>query len=387
MITENRIPKKPLTRSLLAGLLCLGVLSGCSSVNQPSYSALQNVDVPKGWTADHNALPEALHLEPDQKVTRQTYSIDKNGSFAFSRSISVETTYLGLETRAINKGEAEKLGLTTPCGVLACSVKKDSPASKAGIVKNDIVVAFAAEPVRSTEQLDALVEGREFGSSVVLSVYRDGKQFDTEVELGSRLQTISVGGFQRELPTHDHRSRSGMTIAAIEPDLRPIVFGPYQHDSGLVVVDLLPGGPAFSEQVRIGDVITRVNGHRTSDLGHFEAALVNAEPGETIPMTIRRGDKLIEFDVCLEEDAMAKTSFKAIIISYVGSATNTSFSVLGHLLFRYFEDHSIETKADTFRHLTVEGWSLVLSLISFERTSEESRLDLAWIIPFRIKRG
>ena len=273
------------------------------------------------------------------------------------------------------------MGLESPAGVRVSNVCEGSPASASGIVQNDIVVAMAGSPVRSVDQFHSLVDGSTPRSDVELVVYRDGMEFETSATIDAEVQTVTVGGFQRLLPIYDHKARSGMVVVELISEVRPFVLGPYQGDSGLMIVDLHPGGPAFQSHLRIGDILTRVAEKPVQPSQEFQEAVADARPGDSVPLTIWRQHETVNATVRIEEDALRETNLRAIVVSYCGSAARTSFSLVGNLLFKYFDRNGIDRTASGIRHWTESGWSFVLSLIEFRQTPEQSKLQLAWIIP------
>jgi S1-C subfamily serine protease len=72
---------------------------------------------------------------------------------------------LGISTRAA-EGD----------GALAViDVEKDSPAAKAGLAVQDVLVSFDGGPVKDREALSRLMAGKNWGDAARLVVRRDGK--------------------------------------------------------------------------------------------------------------------------------------------------------------------------------------------------------------------
>lgn len=79
-----------------------------------------------------------------------------------------------------------------PEGGLITQIGEDSPASRAGILKNDIIATFDGEDITSFEQLRSLMEYYSEGETVTVEYYRleNGEYVlkSTEVTLGNRSQ-------------------------------------------------------------------------------------------------------------------------------------------------------------------------------------------------------
>lgn len=96
--------------------------------------------------------------------------------------------YLGFSGMDIDSTISMNYGW--PEGILVITISEGSPAEKAGIYKNDIIVAFDGEDVTSFDELRELMEYYEEGENVVIDYYRleNGEYVlkSVEVTLGNR---------------------------------------------------------------------------------------------------------------------------------------------------------------------------------------------------------
>ncbi len=68
--------------------------------------------------------------------------------------------------------------------------------------------------------------------------------------------------------------------------------------SHVVIVDVSHGGPASRAELRSGDVIHRIAGHRVSELGDFYKQLwALGPPGVTAPLTIQRENDVFDVEI------------------------------------------------------------------------------------------
>lgn len=104
-----------------------------------------------------------------------------------------------ISKQLIDKGKAEHalLGIATqPTEVSSgnatltaakvSSVSKGSGADKAGLKEDDAIIAIDGDPITSANALVGQVRARTVGSTVKLTIIRDGKQRDVSVTLGSK---------------------------------------------------------------------------------------------------------------------------------------------------------------------------------------------------------
>ncbi len=111
----------------------------------------------------------------------------------------VHRASLGLAGRAMWPGLAEALGLNVQQGVLVEQVTPGGPGAQAGVhggsrtmmaglqelrVGGDVVVAIDGQPVTNELDLNLLLNRKQPGDTVTLTVVRDGKKTDLPVKLG-----------------------------------------------------------------------------------------------------------------------------------------------------------------------------------------------------------
>ena len=96
-------------------------------------------------------------------------------------------TYLGVSVQALPASLASQLTGVVPKGegVLMRHVVKDSPAAKAGLQENDILVSFGDRKVTAPEELAKLVHGDKANQQVTLGIIRGGKSESCKATLGT----------------------------------------------------------------------------------------------------------------------------------------------------------------------------------------------------------
>jgi serine protease Do len=80
---------------------------------------------------------------------------------------------------------AEELGLSYLMGTRVIAMHDNSPASRAGLHVNDVIVRFNGVTVEGDAHLKGLIKLTEVGRQVELIVYRDGKPIAKTVQIGN----------------------------------------------------------------------------------------------------------------------------------------------------------------------------------------------------------
>jgi hypothetical protein len=129
---------------------------------------------------------DAEDIEVKEPGTKQKKIIIRTlGGDAHAESgASKEVAWLGLSAEEASEALASQLGLQPGEGLLVTYVATNSPAAKASLQKNDLLVEMDGQKLVLPAQLRKLVQMRKEGDKVVLTYYRGGKKQDTNATLG-----------------------------------------------------------------------------------------------------------------------------------------------------------------------------------------------------------
>ncbi|CAM5783493.1 S1C family serine protease [Cellulomonas persica] len=106
----------------------------------------------------------------------------KNVAGQLIESGTAKHAFLGV---GLDDGTATADGVTR-AGAVVKQVNEGSPAAKAGLEVDDVVVGIDGDAVGGAESLTAFVRAHASGDQVTLTVVRDGKAIDVEVTLATR---------------------------------------------------------------------------------------------------------------------------------------------------------------------------------------------------------
>jgi serine protease Do len=196
---------------------------------------------------------------------------------------------IGVTIQDVNAQLAESFGLDRPRGALVSSVEKDGPASKAGLIPGDVILAVNGHPIERYGELSGSIAAMKPGSDATLQVWRQGKQQAVPVkiaELKEQPQTAAnvpsgrQGGRQTE-----SAAQLGLTVRQLEAQEKEQV----QTSGTLVVEDAT--GPAAAAGVQPGDIILGVNGKRVKTSKELQE--VAKSSGKNVALLIQRDDAQI----------------------------------------------------------------------------------------------
>jgi serine protease Do len=245
--------------------------------------------------AQQSAAPPA---PPDAPESPELFSFSFNGSDSF----------LGIYPEEVSSGNMKQYGLSAPRGVGVARVIKDSPAERAGIRKDDVIVRFNGEEVTGIRKLNRMIGEVAPDHTARLTILRGGAEQEISVTLARRESfprsfgmTIPKEELERlgndlgrlgDVPGREDFSfvfgtnrRIGIGAQQLSKQLADY-FGVPQG-RGLLVTNVSEGGPAAKAGLKAGDVITAVEGNAVERVSDLMRELNRKGEGEVTIQVIR----------------------------------------------------------------------------------------------------
>jgi serine protease Do len=169
---------------------------------------------------------------------------------------SVTRGWLGVQIQPVTQEIADSLGLKEIKGALVTSVISDSPAANVGILAGDIIVSLNNEKLSDFRALPKQVAKIEAGSNSTLEVYRQGKTYELDIEIG-RMQPDKVKLASAESDQDDNAAKLGIYLSELTTEARQR----YKIDKateGVLVANVERGSPAARAGIRTGSIINMV---------------------------------------------------------------------------------------------------------------------------------
>jgi serine protease Do len=201
---------------------------------------------------------------------------------------TVRRGQLGIEIQDVDEVVAKYYGLPEASGALVARVLEGSPAEKAGIKADDVVVKFNGKPVVGPSELRNMVGREKPDTTIRLTVIRDKKPMDFEIKVGERTPemakaSVSPGseeGVANEL---------GMELGKLPSQVAEKMG--LKEGQGLIVKDLGPDSAARRAGIEAGDVIIEINRTPVTDVSGFNKEVAAAKKDGQVLLKIRRGDR------------------------------------------------------------------------------------------------
>ncbi|MFV0388530.1 MAG: Do family serine endopeptidase [Pyrinomonadaceae bacterium] len=244
-------------------------------------------------TGDYNGIGFALPSKEASAVYNQILEYGK-----------VKRGYLGIHLESVKKEFAAVYGLPNATGAIVTEIRdKNSAAAKAGLKKEDIVVAVNGEPVENHQDLIAKIAGMLPGSTARLTIYR---------EKGDQLEklfidvVLDVRKGEDYVPNDETRKRLSLSAQAkqafsglsVEP-LDKMMSRRFnrQEEGGVIIVNVNPASYLADikatngdDALKSGDLIVKINRMPVTTVAEFNRISQQYTAGMPVVMHILRYD-------------------------------------------------------------------------------------------------
>jgi serine protease Do len=181
----------------------------------------------------------------------------------------VERGWMGVTIRSLTPELAQSLHLESPKGALVVEVVKGSPADKAGVKKDDVVVAYDGREIPDSSALRNKVAETPIGQEVKITVLRERKKAELTLKIGSQEEATRI------------------LAAGVKDDLGAEVRLPTQEEvekynlnpnQGVVITWLDPKGPLAVAGFESGDMILAIDDQPVQGMESFVDLVNTLQP-------------------------------------------------------------------------------------------------------------
>jgi serine protease Do len=181
-------------------------------------------------------------------------------------------------------------------GIVINDVEAGSPAERAGLKYGDVILSVDGSPIKSADELVAIVSDTEIGKKLRMEYLRDGKHLTTEVEVGDRSKIVSAfeggpapnqGG---EAPVEGSSGTLGLSVKSLSREQAQELVDKLHLGSqeGVLVTNVQASGFASDLGVHHGDMILSLNHHAISSAEEFNSLQSALKSGDDVLLLIAR---------------------------------------------------------------------------------------------------
>ncbi len=195
-------------------------------------------------------------------------------------------SWLGVTVRSVDFETLDALELEY--GVLVAHVFPDSPASRSGIQRGDILLELDGKPLYSVGRLNWLLRKGLGPEKSSLAYFRSGQTETVDIER-NRLTPHRQSPYPWGMGGWPSASYLGVHLQAMTNELREVFGAP--ENEGVLIVKVMPDSPAQKAHLAVGDVIVRMDRKIIRRIPDVHRVLAFFEPGDTVDVEIIRNSQ------------------------------------------------------------------------------------------------
>ncbi len=216
--------------------------------------------------------------------------------------------WLGVTLRDLTADLAKEKDVKTESGALVTSVVEDSPAEKAGIQEDDIIVGFRGKTIGDSDDLVKAVQEGKKGETVDVVVMRKDAKKTLQATLEEGSGTPRTFAFRAPAaPLIPHftvnigREAYGLRLSTLNRQLGEYFGAPNNH--GVLVQEVIRRSAAEKAGFKAGDVIVKIGSETIENVHDVRSALEGYKKGDKAQFDIlRKGErKTIALDITSEQ--------------------------------------------------------------------------------------
>ncbi len=203
---------------------------------------------------------------------------------------AVTRGFLGIGIQNLTPELAQWFGIQEGNGVLVSEVSPGSPAEKAGIQRDDVVIEYEGVPAKEIGSFRSRVASTAPGTSVKIVLMRGGERMEKTIEIGAKTGSDAEPGTGAEADGASAASQVqlGIRVDNLTDDLAQRLG--FEGESGVIVTQVDPTSSAAASGIKQGTLIQEVNRQPVHNTSEFEAAIKNSDGKKSVLLRVKDGE-------------------------------------------------------------------------------------------------
>jgi serine protease Do len=202
--------------------------------------------------------------------------------------------YIGVNIGEVDDAMAKSLGLDKPKGVIVQGLVEGGAASKADVKEGDVILKVDGREVNQPNQLQGYIASKSAGTTVKLTLYRDGKEIEREVTLKARDGDSKSEPVSNKEKDNEANSESKSSTAQFDDvgfsvsNLSSKEKADYKVDHGVIITEVKPFSKAEDRQLAKGFIILEADKKKINSVSDLRNVLKNKK-GSAVLLKLQDG--------------------------------------------------------------------------------------------------
>ena len=211
--------------------------------------------------------------------------------------------YLGVVPRNLSEQQLKNLGVKDAYGIQISKVIENSPAEKAGLQKDDIILKIGNEKVFTRDQLSKMLKTFKPQQKTTLHIFRNGKPLDIDVVLGKK-EFLDLYNFQQisaAAPSNiyiyrlNEETDNSIGVILKSEETTEEKGKNKRTERKIEIAEVMKNSPAEKVGLQAGDMILNIDGKDIETIDEVKKILAQKKVGDEIKITVSRNGKELVF--------------------------------------------------------------------------------------------
>ena len=217
--------------------------------------------------------------------------------------------WLGVYTQEVDRDLAREFDLPVEYGAIINEVVEESPAEKAGLREDDIIIAINGDKIRDDDDLLDFIEASQPDSNITITVMRGEEKKDLVVKLDSKRRyrqsldyyfdrderwraprvppvpdVPGLPGFYYDFDT-DARGYIGVGLVEVSEEVTAALGA---GDHGVLIDGVEKSSPADKAGLKAGDIVVAIDGEKVFDAADVSKIIGGFSEGDSVQVEVVR---------------------------------------------------------------------------------------------------
>jgi len=196
--------------------------------------------------------------------------------------------WIGVTIQDLTPELSQKFGIKGTNGALISDVAKGSPAQKAGLMRDDIILEINNKQVKDVNGLRNLIAQSKAGEKLNLRIFRAGREYNVLVTVVELPREVAEPIPEKMMDESNSEALVGLSVMDLNKEIVR-QLGLNKDEKGVIVVRVEPGSPADEAEIKKGDIIKEINRKEIKSIDDYYEESMKLRKNESVLLFINRG--------------------------------------------------------------------------------------------------
>ena len=230
---------------------------------------INNAIATDGWSRTNAGVGFAIPINQAKRIMEDLINFG-----------NVTGGWLGISFQELSENLVLALDLADNKGVMITQVLNDSPAEKANLKAKDVIIKIDNQKINGTSDLRNIIFYKYPGTSIEVTIIRDGLEIEKTIILTSRPSDEELyGSYLKENANFD---KLGLKVEVNE-------------NNQIIVKEVKEGTSVEKEDIESNDIITHIDDNTIKNIEDYYDALSTIQSGDIVLIGVTTVNKIMSF--------------------------------------------------------------------------------------------